>query len=408
MMCLRAGAGYARVMNAARGGPHLGLVVTAIAAIQVVGTHFAANRQPGARPLDWLGYALLLAGPLLLLLWRRAPELMLVCVVAVTGTYFLLRYPLGPAPMAMAVAIVLVTAAGRRAFSWTVSAAVVAVLLLTAVLRGGDLALVRAVAVSAWLVIMVLVGESVRARIERAQENRARRRAAQARAEDEYRLTLARDIHDVVAHSLSMINVRASVALHLADRDPGQLKPALEAIKEASKDSLDQVRELLGVLRRDAPLQPGLTLARLPQLVEDAKGAGLGAALEYDVEPGLLRERLGPAGEAVVYRMAQEAVTNVIRHADAGRVVLRLALGSVGRGPGLLVSVEDNGHGMRGAAEGNGLRGMRERLAAVGGSLTIVGLHPGTRVLAVIPLGAAPGAAPAASPPAASPPGETP
>ncbi|MEO8222332.1 MAG: sensor histidine kinase [Specibacter sp.] len=405
-------------MNAARGGPHLGLVVTAIAAIQVVGTHFAANRAPGSRALDWLGYALLLAGPLLLLLWRRAPEFMLVCVVAVTGAYFLLRYPWGPAPTAMAMAIVLVTAARRRAFSWTVSGTVVGVLLLAAVLRGGDLALVRAVAVSAWLVIMVLVGEAVRARIERAQESRARRLAAQARAEDEYRLTLARDIHDVVAHSLSMINVRASVALHLADRDPGQLRPALEAIKEASKDSLDQVRVLLGVLRRDAPLQPGLTLAHLPQLVQDAKGAGLAATLECDVEPGLLRERLGPEGEAVVYRMVQEAVTNVIRHAEARRVVLRLALGSVGRGPGLLVSVEDNGHGMRGAAEGNGLRGMRERLAAVGGSLTMVGLHPGTRALAVIPLGAGlaaspPGEMPGASPPAdsrpgASPPAETP
>jgi len=380
-------------MGSERRGPPFGAVVAVAALIQVTGTHFAASHQPEARPLGWLGYALLLAGPLLLLLRRRAPAVMLLAVVAVTGAYFLLRYPWGPAPLSLALAIIVVTAAGRRVLSWSVSAAVVGFVVVWGMLRGGDLGLIRAVAFAAWLVIMVLLGEAFRARWERLAERRARSAAARQRAEDEYRLTLARDIHDVVAHSLSMINVRASVALHLADRDPGQLKPALEAIKSASKDSLDQVRELLGVLRRDVPLQPALTLARLPQLVEDVRGAGLAASLEYDVDPAVLRERLDPAGEAVVYRMVQEAVTNVLRHAGATSVQLRLGLvpktALPGQGQVLRVTVQDDGHGLHGAPEGNGLRGMRERLAAAGGSLELTGSHSGTRVSAEIPLGPA-------------------
>ncbi|WP_104091275.1 sensor histidine kinase [Arthrobacter sp. GMC3] len=378
-------------MRTVRRGPPLGVLAVTVALIQVFGTHVAAVRQPGAHQLDALAYALLLAGPALLLLRRRAPELMLTGVLAVTGAYFLLGYPWGPAPLSLALAIILATAARRRIFSWSVTATVVVAVVAWAVLLGGDLALLRAVAVSAWLVILVLIGEGLRARLDRQQQRRAREREAKARAEDEYRLTLARDIHDVVAHSLSMINVRASVALHLADRDPDQLKPALEAIKSASKDSLDQVRELLGVLRRDAPLQPALTLSRLPQLVEDARGAGLSASLAYDVDPEALRESLGPAGEAVIYRMVQEAVTNVLRHAGATRVWLRVGVVPTAALPGagqlLEVTVEDDGHGLQGAAEGNGLRGMRERVTAVGGNVTLTGLHPGTRVSVQIPLG---------------------
>lgn len=378
---------YAQVMEAnRRRRPLVGLVVVS-AVIQLVGTRFAAARQPEAHMLDWLAIALLLAGPALLLLHRRAPEVMLGGAVAVTAAYFWLGYPWGPAPLTLALALVLATAARRRVFSWSVAGALIAALLVWAAANGGALDMARATAVSGWLGILVLFGEAVRLRLDRIAERRAKAKEAAARAEDEYRLNLARDIHDVVAHSLSMINVRASVALHLAERDPAQLRPALEAIKSASKDSLDQVRELLGVLRRDAPLQPGLSLAGLPQLLEDAKGSGLVSELTYDADPRLLRERLGPAGETVVYRVVQEAATNAIRHAEAARLEVRLA---VETGPGvgqtLVVSVQDDGHGPQGAPEGNGLRGMRERVATLGGALEFVELYPGSCVKARIPL----------------------
>ena len=218
-------------------------------------------------------------------------------MVAVTGSYFLLHYPWGPAPMSLAVAIVLATAARRRVLSWSVSGAVVGALLLVAVLRGGDLALVRASAVSAWLVIMVLVGEARAARMERAQERRARAQAARQRAEDEYRLTLARDIHDVVAHSLSMINVRASVALHLADRDPGQLKPALEAIKEGSKDVAGPGQ---GAAGRAAPGCARCSRASLwrvlPHLWRTPRGPGLAPVWRTTATPGCCAKAWVPRG----------------------------------------------------------------------------------------------------------------
>lgn len=247
---------YARGMDAARRRRAIVFLVVAAAAVQLVGTHFASLRQPGAHPLDWAAVVLLLAGPALLLLHRRAPEAMLGGAVVVAAGYLAFGYPWGPAPLSLALALVLATAARRRAFSWSVAGAMVAAVFLWAAVQGGAANLIRAFAVSAWLLILVFLGEGLRLRRERAAERRVKAREAKARAEDEYRLALARDIHDVVAHSLSMINVRAAVALHLADRDPSQLRPALEAIKTASKESLGQVRELLGVLRQDARAGP--------------------------------------------------------------------------------------------------------------------------------------------------------
>ncbi len=370
----------------------MAVVAVVAAVIQVAGTHFAQTRQPGAHLLDLPGVALLLAGPALLLLHRKAPEAMLAGVVAVTGLYFGLGYPWGPAPLSVALAIIVATAARRRPFAWTVTAAVVVGIFIWGALAGGDLGLVRAAAASAWLIIMVLLGEALRARREWAAARRAEAAAARQRAEDEYRLALARDIHDVVAHSLSMINVRASVALHLADRDPQQLVPALEAIKTASKESLTQVRDLLGVLRQDAPLRPGLSLDAVPGLVADARNAGLAVSLAYDGDARLMRERLGPERETVVYRVVQEALTNAVRHAGARhvRVTIGPVAGDARPGPMLAVSVDDDGHGRGGAAEGNGLRGMRERLAGVGGGVEFVELRPGLGVRATLPLDPAP------------------
>jgi signal transduction histidine kinase len=358
-------------------------VVVLAALIQLGGTHVAAVHQPLAHRLDGLGYVLLLAGPLLLLLQRKAPEAMLGAVVLVTGAYFALGYPFGPAPLSLALAIILATAARRRIFSWSVTAAVVVAVFGWALLRGGEQGLIPAAAASAWLVIMVLIGEAVRANRERQATRRAQAEARKLRAQDEYRLALARDIHDVVAHSLSMINVRASVALHLADRDPEQLRPALEAIKTASKESLVQVRELLGVLREDAPLSPQLTLAQLGELIAEARHSGMDVTLAYDGDAAALSARLGTEREAVMYRVVQEAVTNAVRHSGAGRVEVRL--GPAGQDT-LAVAVDDDGDGRQGAPEGNGLRGLRERVAGLGGSVDVVELNPGLGVRVAVPL----------------------
>nr|WP_246279712.1 sensor histidine kinase [Psychromicrobium silvestre] len=198
-----------------------------------------------------------------------------------------------------------------------------------------------------------------------------------AAARSAERLALARDIHDVVAHSLSTINVRASVALHLAQKDPSQIEPALQAIKSTSKEALDEVRELLGVLREDAPLVPASLLERLPKLIEDARGTGLQVSLQSNLSQPLSAEQ-----EAASYRIIQEALTNIVRHAGAQQV--SVALNSAAGW--LRITVDDDGRGLQGNAEGNGLPGIRERVSGLGGTVEFQPRHPGLSVQVAVPL----------------------
>jgi signal transduction histidine kinase len=390
-------------------GPPTAFIVIAAAAIQVVGTVFAAARQPDHRPLDVLAVVLLLLGPAALSLRRRAPGAMLPLAVVATASYLSLGYPWGPVFLSFALALVLTAAAGKRGLAWTVAGLCAVAVVFGSIFGGDDASLVRAFAATSWLAILVLLGEGIRLRSERVAERHRQREAAEQAARDEYRLTLARDIHDVVAHSLSLINVRASVALHLGEKDPAQFRPALEAIKAASKDSLAEIRQLLGVLREDAPLSPPppRTIARLPELVDNARRAGLDVRLELNLPAQV--HIPGPVQEAA-YRIVQEALTNVVRHSGARKaaVVLRsqAAAAPADETPGapavpaaepaggqLTVTIDDDGAGAAGMPEGNGITGMRERAAALGGTLELgtvdVGAmsgDPGWRVRAVFPL----------------------
>ncbi|EMY32375.1 two component system sensor kinase [Arthrobacter crystallopoietes BAB-32] len=364
-----------------RGPSTIGIAVV-VALVQLVGTHFAGLRQPDRHALDALGFALLLAGPALLLLRRRLPGPMAAGAAAVAAAYLLLGYPWGPFSLSLVLALVFAVLARARWWAWG-SVAGLALLLAVLWLASG---ISEGVIGLAWLIVVVLLAELGRVRIERRAERRRALVEEQRRARDEERLMLARDIHDVVAHSLSMINVQASVALHLAEKNPEQLKPALEAIKKASKDSLAEVREVLGQLRQDVPRSPSLQLAQLPELVERAGRSGLQITLERPLPAGL-----DPQVESAAFRTVQEALTNVVRHAQARTV--RVAVRQ--QGQALAVTVIDDGVGLGGASEGNGLRGMRERLGSLGGSLEIVdladGTRTGTKVHAQIPLGTSAG-----------------
>ncbi|GAA3317907.1 sensor histidine kinase [Arthrobacter ramosus] len=371
-------------------GPPTSFIVIAVALIQVLGTVFSASHQAALRPLDPLAFMLLLAGPAALAFRTRRPAIMLPITIAATSIYLLLGYAWGPIVLSLALSIILTAAAGLRWQAWLGAGICAAALVLMAVLAGDETGLVRASAGVAWAAILVLIGEGFRRRGERMAEYRRRREAAKQAERDEYRLTLARDIHDVVAHSLSMINVQASVALHLGTNDPEKLRPALEAIKAASKESLAEVRQLLGVLRDDAPLSPAAppSLGRIPELVEDARRGGLQLRFENSVDPGrvdpehLGPEHLGPAQQEAAYRIVQEALSNVRRHSGAASAVVLLELS----GNALRVRIDDDGGGLRGAPAGNGLRGMRERVEALGGTLGLMPLEPGLRVEANLPL----------------------
>lgn len=364
-------------------GPPTSFIVIAVALIQVLGTVFSASHQAALRPLDPLAFMLLLAGPAALAFRIRRPVVMLPVTLAATFSYMLLGYAWGPIVLSLALSIILTAAAGLRWQAWFGAGICAAAVVLFSVLAGDEIGLVRASAGVAWVAILVVIGEGFRWRGERMAEYRRRRAAAKQAERDEYRLTLARDIHDVVAHSLSMINVQASVALHLGTNDPEKLRPALEAIKAASKESLAEVRQLLGVLRDDAPLSPAPppSLGRIPELVDDARRGGLQMRLENSVGPEGL-ERVGTAQQETAYRIVQEALSNVRRHSGAASAVVQLALAE----NKLNVRIDDDGAGMGGEAPGNGLRGMRERVEALGGTLSLTPLEPGLRVDAMLPL----------------------
>jgi signal transduction histidine kinase len=212
------------------------------------------------------------------------------------------------------------------------------------------------------------------------REEEARRRV------DEERLRIARELHDVTAHSLSIVAVQSGAALHVLDTDPAAARKALEAIRRTSKDALDELRAMLGVLRRpgdpDAPLAPVPGLSRIADLVVPLTDAG------YDVRVDVPEDLddLPAVVDFSAYRIVQEALTNVVRHAGMCRVDL-----SVDRGPEeLLVRVEDDGRSPSDTdlATGHGLTGMRERVIALGGSFQAgVREGGGFTVAAHLPLG---------------------
>ncbi len=148
----------------------------------------------------------------------------------------------------------------------------------------------------------------------------------------------------------------------------------------------------MGVLRDDVPLRPaaGPGLRKLPELAENARRTGLEVKLQVLPDDGTAKPVAGVVEEAA-YRIVQEALTNVVRHAGAGRAAVVLDMPADGPDAGqLTITVDDDGRGAAGAPEGNGLTGMRERAAALGGTVRFLPLHPGWRVQAVLPLGSAP------------------
>ncbi|MFJ5955454.1 sensor histidine kinase [Paenarthrobacter sp. NPDC092416] len=360
-------------------GPPTSFIVITVALIQVVGTLSAASHQDAPRPLDALAFLLLLAGPAALAFRKRKPALMLPVALVATGTYLWLGYAWGPIALSLALSIILTASAGLRWQAWWGAGIAAGSVVLASALAGDDNWPLRASAGVAWAAILVVLGEGFRRRRDRFAEYRRRREEARKAERDEYRLTLARDIHDVVAHSLSMINVQASVALHVGADDPEKLRPALEAIKAASKESLTEVRQLLGVLREDVPLAPAErpSLTRVPELVKNAELGGLTVTLLDNAN----HQDAGPAQQEAAYRIIQEALTNVGRHSGARSAVVRLDSGDTA----LTVRIDDDGTGMGGALPGNGLTGMRERATALGGTLTLHGLQPGLRVEAILP-----------------------
>lgn len=363
-------------------------VAVAIGILQILFTTLAGRDQDSRDALDLLAYALLAAGPVALVLRRRYPIPVLLFTFAVTLTYWTLNYPRGPVFLALGIALLTTLLMGYRTFSVVVAVAGWLAFPWLPYLVGDEPTRpnwLHLLGLGAWLFVLLAVGELIRIRRERfveawhTQEEETRRRAS------EERLWIARDLHDVVAHHISLINVQAGVALHLMDEQPEQARTALTAIKHASGEALQELRSVLDILRQrdeDAPRSPTRGLDGLDTLVSRAAAAGIDVRADVGGEP----QPLPVSIDTTAYRIVQEALTNIARHAGAATATIRVDYGE----HDLVVEIADDGHGAIAngtSGSGNGIPNMRQRAEAVGGHLD-AGSRPdgGFRVRAWLPI----------------------
>jgi signal transduction histidine kinase len=358
---------------------------------------FASMPVPSGVPVGVvaLGYALVLLHTLPLVARRRFPGAVLALCVASGLAFAALFMPpffLGPA---LLVAVYSVAAYGSR---WVSLAGLVvaelglaAVWLTPAMLDRSTFLLYMGIIAVAW-VLGHFVGdrqvyaaqlEERTAELERAREELARRAVV------EERLRLARELHDVVAHAMSVIAVQSGVGAHVAASRPEEVGKALAAIEATSRAALTELRRLLGVLRQDSDPQASLTpvpgLANLDSLLTEVGKAGLAVRVRVKGTPLQL-----PAGvDLSAYRIVQEALTNVVKHAGPAHAQVTIGY----RDQDVTVEIVDDGRSAvppasdGRAGTGHGLTGMRERVAAFNGELQ-VGPRPGGgfRVVARLPL----------------------
>jgi signal transduction histidine kinase len=330
----------------------------------IAGTVFHTH---GFHQSDIKAYAMIMLGAAALTILRRFPVLAVAVAGLSTAYYYIGPSPDGPEMVTFAIASFVATARGQRLAAYGGTAAGLGVFAWAEFLVGpGRLGLF--VSVLAWVLVVLCAGEV--SRYHRAYVGESRRRkseAARTREEEfrrratEERLRIARELHDVLAHKISLINVQAGAALHR--REPEQAFTALSAIKDASKETLKELRATLGVLRQvdeAEPLSPAPSLDHLGELIARTRDAGLPVRLTVSGH----RTELPAPVDLAAYRIVQEALTNSVRHAGeaTATVLVRYAPDQV------IVEVCDDGQGAD-AAEGNGIRGMRERAATLGGTL---------------------------------------
>lgn len=351
----------------------------------MVGTFFASQGQHTRRPFDAGAAVLVVLAAGALAARRRQPVAVLALVSGATLVYSWLGYANGPIWLALIVAYLTAVVHGHRLAAATAAVAGVALFpWLDYLLRDQPApSLVSLVALASWLLVLFGVGEAVRIRRERAVEAIRIREEEQLRRASEERLRIARELHDALGHHLSLISVQSGVALHLDEEIPEQTRSSIMAIHQTSKEALTELRSVLDILRQEgerAPRSPASTLARLDDLVAQAAAAGLEVRTETDGEVRPL-----PFGvDVAAFRIVQEALTNVARHAGPATARVRLSYGE----RDLTVEVDDDGRGPQTrTAAGTGLVGMRERAAALGGDLE-AGPRPGRgfRVRARLPL----------------------
>ncbi|HEX5966832.1 MAG TPA: sensor histidine kinase [Intrasporangium sp.] len=337
------------------------VIAVALAAALLVSGRSA---QPSTDTVEPLGYALLAAGGLALAARRRTPLVVLVVTGACAVGYQALGFDV-PA-VAFLFAVYAAMRAGHRLATAAASVAMLAALPLAALANGKDLgaalAQSRDALEVAWLIAAAAAGEALRQAELRADEaDRTREQTAQRRA-DEERLHIARELHDSLTHQISVIKLQSEVAVHVARRRGEEVPEALLAIQEAGREASRELRATLAALR-DGDSNHAHGIDHLPELVDRARASGLDATLTIEGE----RQDVPAAVGRTVYRIVQESLTNVARHADSASATVRIDW----RPDALAVRIDDDGPATPGvtSAPGVGLLGMRERVTALGGRL---------------------------------------
>ncbi|MFD7766100.1 sensor histidine kinase [Streptomyces sp. NPDC059787] len=343
------------------------VIAVGVAAL-LLGTGLSGPHPVGNREL--LGSALLAAGGLALAARRRAPLVVLV----VTGLCAVGHQAAGFEALAVSylVAVYGAVRAGHRTVTPAVSVGLLAVLHLTApIAHDGParevVAQARNTLELAWLIAAFAAGEAVRQAERRADEAERTREETARRRADEERLRIARELHDSLTHQISVIKVQSEVAVHVARRRGEQVPEALLAIQEAGREASRELRATLEALRDDDTTPPH-GLGHIPDLVKRFQGTGLETMLTIEGDP----HAVPAAVSRTAYRIVQESLTNVARHAAATTASVLIDY----RPDALAIRVDDNGKATSNPAPtpGLGLLGMRERVTALGGRL-----HTGPR-----------------------------
>jgi signal transduction histidine kinase len=310
--------------------------------------HASVHKQP------WIGIPLAFVECAPLLVRRRYPLAVLGVTVAATVVVTLASDWYNPIPAA-AIALLTVAVECDRRTSLKALAATLAVVLIP---FWYDVGWTNVLALAGRLigfVIAWLIGDGIAARRREVE-------AAEDRARTNEQARIARELHDVIAHNVSVMVVQAAAANDVFDSRPDLAREALQAIEASGRKALGELRSMLGAVRDGAEYAPQPGLDRLDELVAQVRAAGLAVAVSVEGTPREL-----PAGiDLSAYRVVQEALTNTLKHAHATRADVGLRYGDHELG----VTVRDDGSGGgNGGGAGRGLVGMRERLAAFGGSL---------------------------------------
>jgi signal transduction histidine kinase len=348
------------------------ILAAALVFFAMVGTGPAGADQPDAVEPNAVAYLLAGLCGAVVAGWRRWPVAVFIGTGALTAGYLALGFPFGPIvfPGAFAGAAL---AASRPLRVVLVAGAVDLLLIGPALLvraaMAGSPGWFKVLTTVLWILVWVGLPGAVGITLRTRREARVRVREEQARrAVSEERLRMAQEVHDVVGHGLAVIAMQAGAGLHVLDRNPARVREVLEAIQATSRESLDGLRAELAHLRGDVPAsrRPHAGLRDVPVLVDRVRSGGLDVRLDMEPPEAAVPEEV----DVAAYRIVQEALTNVLRHAGSSakaRVRIREVRGQ------LLLEVTDTGNGspVGEVVDGSGIAGMRERARRAGGSIEI-------------------------------------